>query len=137
MLKVSVFIISINSDRLWDVERTLPPEVQISVNVNIVGIEEAGDGSLEAPFIFAVSYSPTVAQINMKGKAKITADPEEKVKLKQDYADQKGAPVQLLQAVSGVAIADAILLSKIIGVPPPVPPIHMLQATKTETKYTT
>jgi hypothetical protein len=59
----------------------------------------------------------------------------------QEHKQQKSPPVQIVQAVSSTAIAEAILISKTIGIPPPLPPLPGPAASqvpvKTETKYTT
>lgn len=140
MLKVNVFVTNLAGERLWDSERPLPPQVQIAVNINLLGIEEKADGSLDAPFVFTVNFTPSIAQINIRGRAKVTGDKEETKKIMDEHKLQKVPPVPLIQAVSNAAIAEAILISKTIGVPPPLPPLPTGVPTqaqpKTDTKYT-
>ena len=50
-VKVNVFLTSINSERLWELRKPLPPHVQIGINVNISGIERHNASTLEAPYI--------------------------------------------------------------------------------------
>jgi len=141
MPKVNIFVTNISGERLWDVERELPQQLQIAVNINMLGIEEQADGSLYAPFVFTVNFTPAIAQISIKGRAKIQGEKDEMQKIVQEHKGQKAPPVQIVQAVSSTAIAEAILISKAIGIPPPLPPLPGPQTTqappKTETRYTT
>jgi hypothetical protein len=114
---------NVSAERLWEVDRMMPPQVQIAVNINMLDIDKRSDNSLDAPFVFTVSFNPPIAQISIKGKAKITGDLVETSKILDDHKAQKPPPPQLIQAVSNVAIADAILISRSLNIPPPLPPI--------------
>jgi len=135
-----VFVTSVSGERLWDVERDLPQQIQIAVNINLLGLEEEKAGGLQAPFVFTVNFTPAVAQISVKGRAKVQGGAEELQKILQEYKAQKSPPGQVIQAVSSTAIAEAILISKTIGVPPPLPPLPTpptAQApVKTDSRYT-
>lgn len=124
-------------------DRQLPPQVQIGVNINMLDIDQRSDGTLDAPFVFTVNYTPSIAQISLKGKAKITGTPEDTKKIVDEHKAQKSPPVQLIQAVSNVAIADAILISRSLNIPPPLPPIPQPQTSseppkpsKADSRYT-
>lgn len=140
MRKVTVFVTNLSGERLWDVERELPSQVQIAVNINILAIEERDDGSLQVPFVFTVNFTPAIAQISIKGRAKVQGEKDEMQRILQEHKEQKSPPVQVIQAVSSTAIAEAILLSKTMGIPPPLPPLPAPQTSpaqpKTETRYT-
>jgi hypothetical protein len=118
----------------------MPPQVQIGVNINMLDIDQRSDGTLDAPFVFTVNYTPSIAQISIKGKAKISGDSEDTKKIVEEHKAQKSPPVQLIQAVSNAAIADAILIARSLNVPPPLPPIPQPQtgppASKPDTRYT-
>ena len=128
-----------SAERIWEIDRLLPPQVQIGVNINMLYIDQRSDGSLDAPFVFTVNYVPSIAQISIKGKAKITGPAEDTKKIMDEHKAQK-TPVQLIQAVSNTAMADAILLSRTLNIPPPLPPIPQpqaqAQASKVNTRYT-
>lgn len=130
-----------SAERIWEIDRVLPPQVQIGVNINMLDIDQRSDGSLDAPFVFTVNYVPSIAQISIKGKAKITGPAEDTKKIMDEHRAQKTPPVQLVQAVSNTAMADAILLSRTLNIPPPLPPIPQPQAqtqpSKVNTRYTT
>jgi len=138
--KVTVFVTNVSGERLWDVERELPSQIQIAVNINILAVEQQEDGSLQVPFVFTVNFTPAIAQISIKGRAKVQGEKDELQKILQEHKDQKSPPMQVVQAVSSAAIAEAILLSKTMGIPPPLPPLPAPQGTqaqpKTETRYT-
>jgi hypothetical protein len=139
VIRVNVFVTSLSGERLWDVERLLPAQVQIAVNINLLGLEQRGDGSLDAPFVLTVNFVPPVAQISVKGKAKVTGEKAEVERIIEDHKQQKTPPTVLIQAVSSAAIADAVLVSKSLGVPPPLPPIAPPQpqiSGKSEQRYT-
>lgn len=140
MLQVNIFVTSMSAERFWEIDRPMPPQVQIGVNINMLDINQRSDGSLDAPFIFTVNFVPSIAQISIKGKAKISGASEETQKIIEDHKAQKAPPVQLVQAVSNAAMADAILISRSLNIPPPLPPIPQPQAppppAKADTRYT-
>ena len=140
MIHVNIFATSMSAERFWEIERPLPQQVQLAVNINMLEINQRPDGSLDAPFVFTVNYTPSIAQISIKGKAKISGDGEETKKILEEHKAQKPPPVQLVQAVSNAAIADAILISRSLNIPPPLPPIPQASATaqptKADTRYT-
>jgi hypothetical protein len=140
MLRVNVFVSHLSGERLWDVDKPLPQQIQIAVNINLLGLDQKSSEMIETPFVFAVNYTPSVAQINIKGKAQVSGDKNEIGRIVEDHKQQKPPPMPLIQAVSNASIAEAILISKTIGVPPPLPPLPTLppapQQPKTETRYT-
>jgi len=129
-----------SAERFWEVDRALPQQVQIAVNINMLDIDQRSDGTLDAPFVFTINFTPSIAQISIKGKAKVSGDQAETKKIYDDHKAQKQPPVQLIQAVSNVAIADAILISRSLNIPPPLPPIPQPQTapppTKPDQRYT-
>jgi len=125
----------------------LPPQVQIAVNINIVGLDMKNASTADAPFVFTMSYSPLIAQLSVKGRAQVIGEEGEIYKIIDDHKQNKPPPVAIIQAVSSIAMADAILLSKSLGIPPPLPPMGLppeqMQAQqqqgqgKSETRYKT
>jgi pyruvate/2-oxoglutarate dehydrogenase complex dihydrolipoamide dehydrogenase (E3) component len=139
-VKVNVFVTNISGERLWAVEKDLPSQIQIAVNINILGIEEQSDGSLQSPFVFTVNFTPAIAQISIKGRARIQGETSEMQKILQEQKEQKVPSGQIIQAISSTAIAEAILISKTLGIPPPLPPLPTGPAaqapTKIDSRYT-
>lgn len=139
MIHVNIFVTSMSAERLWEIDRPMPAQVQIGVNINMLDIGEKPDGSLDAPFVFTVGFIPAIAQISIKGKAKISGDAEDTKKILEEHKAKKSPPVQLVQAVSNAAMADAILISRSLNVPPPLPPIpqpQTAQTSKPDSRYT-
>jgi hypothetical protein len=143
LINVNIFMTNFSGERLWEIDRPLPQQVQIAVNINMLDIDQRVDGSLEVPFVFTLAYTPPIAQISIKGKAKISGDVEDTRKILEEHNAKKPPPVQIVQAVSNAAIADAILISRSLNLPPPLPPIPQpqgisgTQPTKPDTRYTT
>jgi hypothetical protein len=64
-----------------------------------------------------------------------------------EHKQNRPPPIAIIQAVSSIAMAEAILLSKSLGIPPPLPPMGLpteqMQAQqqqsqrKSELRYTT
>lgn len=139
MIAINVFITSISGERLWDVDKPLPTQAQIAVNVNLVGFDRTSDRTIQAPFVFTVSYTPSMAQISIKGKAYTTGEVNEISKLVEEHTQQK-PPIPVIQGISATAIAEAILVSKTLGVPPPLPPLPLPQGQEPQkppsTRYT-
>ena len=121
----------------------MPPQVQIAVNINIVGLDQKNESTAEAPFVFTVSYTPSIAQLSVKGRAQVNGDKDEISKMIEEHKQNKPPPAPVIQAVSSIAIAEAIILSKSLGIPPPLPPIGVppeqmqIGPKKQEPRYTT
>jgi hypothetical protein len=127
-----------SAERFWEIDRSLPTQIQIAVNINMLDIDQRSDGTLDAPFVFTVNFTPSIAQISIKGKARISGEDEDTKRIVEDQKARKPPPTQLVQAVSNAAIADAILISRSLSIPPPLPPLPQAQtsSTKTDTRYT-
>ncbi|MBX5327058.1 MAG: hypothetical protein ACQXXH_07465 [Candidatus Bathyarchaeia archaeon] len=120
MLQVNVFLENISAERFWDIEKPLP-QLQISTNLNLVGINKKQDEQLEVPFVFSINYNPAIAQISVKGKAFVRGSREEVSDIYDSYTQKKPPPPMIVQAVSNVAFLESILISRILNVPPPIP----------------
>lgn len=126
-VKINVFLTSISSERLWELNKPLPPQVQIGININISSIERHDASTLEAPYIFIINYTPPLAQITIKGRCRITGSEKELQKIMENHDSQKPAPPMIMQAVSNASLAEAIIISKALRIPPPLPPMHPTQ----------
>jgi len=147
MLRVTVQVTNLTGERFWGQDSQLPPQVQIAVNINIVGLDMKNASTADAPFVFTVNYSPSIAQLSVKGHAQVIGEEGEISKMIDDHKQNKPPPVAIIQAVSSIAMAEAILLSKSLGIPPPLPPMGLppeqMQAQqqqgqrRSEARYTT
>jgi hypothetical protein len=120
MIKVNVSVSSISAERFLD-NRKPSPNIQIATNINVVSFEKKGDDSLEVPFVLTINYNPSVAQLSLKGSAYVQGDKGEIEKILKDY-EQKKPPAQIiLQSISNVVFTESIIISRVIGIPPPIP----------------
>jgi hypothetical protein len=120
MIRVNVSINSVSAERFWD-NRKPAPNIQINTNINVVNIERKADESLDVPFLLTIVYNPSIAQLNIKGSAYVQGDKSELDKIVRDY-EQKKPPAQIiLQSISNVAFTESVMISRIIGIPPPIP----------------
>lgn len=125
MLRVAVQVTNLSGERYWSYDTPLPPQVQIAVNINIIGVDQKTDSTVEAPFVFTVGYTPSIAQLSVKGKAQVTADRSEVVQMIEEHRKSRPPPQTVIQAVSSIAMAEVIIMSKSLGIPPPLPPIGL------------
>jgi len=120
MIKVNVSVSSLSAERFWD-NRKPAPNIQIATNINVVSVDMKAEESLEVPFVLTINYNPSVAQMNLKGSAYVQGDKGEIEKILKDY-EQKKPPAQIiLQSISNVVFTESILISRVIGIPPPIP----------------
>jgi len=127
MIRVNVAIANISAERFWDIRKPIPP-IQIGTNINIVGMEKKPDGSLEVPFVLAINYNPSIAQISLKGNAYVSGDKGEIEKVLKDYEEKKPPPPLIVQSISNVVFIESVLISRTLNIPPPIPLPQIPQA---------
>ena len=120
MLRVNVVITNISAERFWDVRKPIPP-IQINTNINVVGMEKKQDESLEVPFVLSIGFNPSIAQMNLKGMAYVNGERNEVDKALKDYEQKKPPPQIVIQSISNVVFIEAVLISRILNIPPPIP----------------
>jgi hypothetical protein len=120
MIRVNVAISNISAERFWDIRKPIPP-IQIGTNINVVGMEKKPDGSVEVPFVLAINYNPSIAQISLKGSAYVNGDKSEIDKVLKDYEDKKPPPPLIVQSISNVVFIESVLISRTLNIPPPIP----------------
>jgi len=121
-LRVDIRIISLSGERLWDYDKPLPAKANLSININVMEATRTASG-LEAPFMFTINYSPPIAHISIKGKAMVTGTEEEVEAVMEEQKRSRRPPPQVIQAVSTACITEAIIISRSLNIPPPIPPI--------------
>lgn len=120
MIRVNVSITHVSADRFWDMNKPIPP-IQISTNLNLVGVEKKLEDSLEVPFVLTINYNPSIAQINLKGKAYVVGDKNEIEKVYKEYEQKKPPPPVIVQSISNVVFIESIMVSRTLNIPPPIP----------------
>jgi hypothetical protein len=120
MIRVNVAITNISAERFWDIRKPIPP-IQIGTNINIVGMDKKPDESLEVPFVLAINYNPSIAQISLKGSAYVSGDKNEIEKILKDHDEKKPPPPLIVQSISNVVFIESVLISRTLNIPPPIP----------------
>jgi hypothetical protein len=127
MIRVNVVITNISAERFWDIRKPIPP-IQIGTNINVVGMEKKADGTLEVPFVLAINYNPSIAQISLKGSAYVAGDKSEIEKILKDYEEKKPPLPLIVQSISNVVFIESVLISRTLNIPPPIPLPQIPQA---------
>ena len=127
MIRVNVVITNISAERFWDIRKPIPP-IQIGTNINVVGMEKQADGTLEVPFVLAINYNPSIAQISLKGSAYVAGDKSEIEKILKEHEEKKPPPPLIVQSISNVVFIESVLISRTLNIPPPIPLPQIPQA---------
>ena len=127
MIRVNVAITNISAERFWDIRKPIPP-IQIGTNINIVGMEKKSDGSVEVPFVLAINYNPSIAQISLKGSAYVSGANDEIEKVLRGHKEKKPPPPLIVQSISNIVFIESVLISRILNIPPPIPLPQISQA---------
>lgn len=120
MLKVNVAITNISAERFWDLKKPIPP-IQIGTNINVISIEKEKANTLKVPFVLSINYNPSISQINLKGSAYVLGEEKEIEKIIKEHKQKKPPPPLIIQSISNVAFIEAVLISRTLNVPPPIP----------------
>jgi len=120
VVNVRVFIHNLSAERFWDIEKPIPA-VQVSTNLNIVGINKTREDMLEVPFVFTINYTPAVAQISVKGKGQVTGSKDELKQIHSAYTEKKPPPPVIVQSISNVVFLESVIVCRTLNIPPPIP----------------
>ncbi|HWY28204.1 MAG TPA: hypothetical protein VNW25_02980 [Candidatus Sulfotelmatobacter sp.] len=61
MLRITAQVTNLAGERFRVQESQLPPQVQIAININIVGLEIKSESTVHAKFVVRVNYNPSIA----------------------------------------------------------------------------
>lgn len=120
MIRVNVSITNVSADRFLDMKKPIP-QININTNLNLIGVEKAGDDSLEVPFVLTINYNPSIAQMSLKGKAYVVGEKPELEKILKEYEEKKPPPPIILQSISNVVFLESVMVSRTLNIPPPIP----------------
>ncbi|MEM3401846.1 MAG: hypothetical protein QXH08_01285 [Candidatus Hadarchaeales archaeon] len=109
-MQVRVNLSYISAERFLRQEQAGPSQIHVSTN-----------NEVHVPFIVTIGYNPSVAQINLKGEAVISGNPEELNEIHQNYKSKKPPPGMLLQAITSASLVEATIVSRSLSIPPPLP----------------
>lgn len=113
-------ISQISAEKFWPPEKPFPPQININSNLNILDVK-ANPESIETKFVFNINYAPSIAQINLRGKAIVTGLKNDVQNLLKEYKESGRPSPFIVQSISNTAFVEATLISRILGVPPPIP----------------
>lgn len=119
-MQVNVNLSYISAERFWQQGQPGPGQVHISTNVNVMGVEPKDKGLL-VPFIVTIGYTPSVAQINIKGQVLVSGSPEELDQIREDYNAKKAPSPAILQSITSASLIEATVVSRSLNIPPPIP----------------
>ncbi len=125
-MNIAVRVMRVQAERYVEPEDPLPPNLQISVNMNLGKIEGSKDRA-KGKFLIDVSYQPSVARITVEGRVIITGKKDEIERMLRDIGAGK-MPQPVVQAVYAAGFAEAVMLCRSVGVPPPLPPLPQPQS---------
>ena len=120
MPRVNVIINYISAEKFWDVGKQAPPRVNISTNINIVGVESKKEG-LVVPFVATIGYNPSIAQISLKGQALVTGKEAELKQIREGYKKKQAPPAPLIHQITTHSLVEATVISRSLNIPPPIP----------------
>ncbi|MBC7127698.1 MAG: hypothetical protein ABC585_01085 [Candidatus Methanosuratincola petrocarbonis] len=126
----SVSLSQISGERLMDLEGGIS-NLQVTTNISITKITQSR-GILEVGFVFAVNYNPAVANLILKGVARVSGNEKELEEVKKNFEDRKILPPIVLQSISNISFIEGIFLARSLNIPPPIPlpTIQQQEATK-------
>ncbi|MEM4476164.1 MAG: hypothetical protein QXS73_04310 [Desulfurococcaceae archaeon] len=127
---------SITAEKLTEV---LPPQIQFQVNLHMPSSQPyRRDEAVVIPFALTISTIPPVVHISLKGQTMIVPRSDEGKKLCNQIISEKKVPAQFIQTAFMNVLADVVIISKTLGVPPPLPPLFqqaMQQTGEKEQRY--
>ena len=118
MVSITVHFSYISAERMSD---KIPSDIQFQTQLSMPsGNIERVEGKLRIPFLFIMTTTPLVASITFKGYVVLDGSPDELEKIHKDII-QGSPPSYIFTATLHHTITEAILISREIGIPPPIP----------------
>lgn len=118
-VNVNVSLSQVSGEKLMDLERGVT-NLQVTTNISILKLTQT-DGILDFNFVFAVNYNPAVANLTLRGTARVIGDKNELDEMKKAFEMKKALPPMILQTISNVAFIEGVLLARSLNIPPPIP----------------
>ncbi len=119
MFTFTIRLTSISAEKLAEI---IPQKIQFQINLTIPSSQPYRRGqSLVVPFVYSLSTIPPTVQITLKGEAYVTSNDQKKLASLEKDIREKRMPPMIFQAVFQHLMAEVIILSRSLGVPPPIP----------------
>lgn len=127
---INVSLNHISGERLMDLEGGIS-NIQVTTNISVTKMTQV-HGMLEVGFVFVVNYSPAIANLTLKGVARITGNEKDMGEIKKNFDEKKAVPPMVLQSISNISFIEGIFLARSLNIPPPIPlpSIQQQDATK-------
>ncbi|MEM0359058.1 MAG: hypothetical protein QXG22_03485 [Candidatus Hadarchaeales archaeon] len=119
-MEITIRLEYLSAERLWDHEKPFPREMHLSTNLSLTEVKYEGE-RMVISYTASIHYSPSVAQVNLKGKVLVKGEKEELNKILENYEKRKAPPLELLQPLMGAVLVEATILSRSLQLPPPLP----------------
>lgn len=124
LLNIAIQFISISAERLSQV---VPPQINFNVNLTLPSSEPVKKTrQFIIPFVFTISSTPPVVQIVLKGNVIVTSDSDSEFKKLSEDIESRKIPPPIVNVVFVNSVAESILLSRSLGLPPPIPSLPQL-----------
>lgn len=144
--RVFVMIVAINFTKLCAERKSVQiQKLNINNNIKIVSVEEAdvevkqGNSALKIGFDFESNYEPELASLKVAGEAIDVEDKKNAKTILNEWAKNKRIPENFLTDIMNVILSrcnvEAIILSKEINLPPPLPMPKVGVKKKEENNY--
>lgn len=111
---------SLSAERFLEHGQSAPGGVQVSTNVNITSVKPVAGGVLVS-FITSINYSPSIAQVTIRGDVRISGEREKVDEILNSHANKQPVPPMLVESILGYSIVEATAVSKTLNIPPPFP----------------
>lgn len=119
MVTVNVRFTHISAERTIE---NLPPQIQFQTQLTLPSGEvDLKEDKMKIPFVFMVSTSPPVANISLKGHVIVEGANDELKKIYEDLTRKRQPPKFLISTILHNNLVETVLMSREIGVPPPIP----------------
>jgi len=118
-MNINVSLSQLAGEKLMELDKGVT-NLQVTTNISIIRLTYA-EGVMDCSFIFVVNYIPTVANLTIKGSARVTGDKNELDQIKKAFDDKKALPPPILQTIANVSFLEGIMLARSLNIPPPIP----------------
>ncbi|RLG75200.1 MAG: hypothetical protein DRO23_04630 [Thermoprotei archaeon] len=119
MVVITVKFTSIFAER---VSEKLPPQIQYHTQLTVPsGDIEKTSLKLKIPFVFNMTTTPLVATITLKGHILVSGTEIDIKNIYEDISKKKKPPKAIFLATLHQTLTEAIIMSREIGIPPPIP----------------
>jgi len=110
---------------------SLEPVPQLNINMNLMfGKPEKRDNNYVLGFVIKIDCNPPVASIDVKGVVMVSPINADEAKVLGEEFQKGSIPYPLILAVYSYALPIISLLSREMGLPPPVQPPPQTQQTQ-------